>query len=83
MIQLILSGTELNFGLIILITMKDLNLIIFMIMTTTMKDWFILFEVQRKITRLESLKKITYTQMYMSQKSIKMFINEVYSKLPK
>ena len=42
-IQLILSRIELNFGLILLVTIKAQYLIIFMIMIITMKDLIILF----------------------------------------
>ena len=54
MTQLILSRTELNFGLILLLTIKVQYLITFMIIIITTKDLIILFEVQKYFLRLEN-----------------------------
>ena len=48
MMKLILSITELNFGLILLVLLRVQYLIIFMIMVITTKDWMDLFSVQRE-----------------------------------
>ena len=54
MIQLILSRTEINFGLILLVTIKLQYLIIFMIMIITMKDLIILFVDGKYFLRKEN-----------------------------
>ena len=53
-IQLILSRIELNFGLILLVTIKVQYLIIFMIMIITMKDLIILLVDGKKFPILEN-----------------------------
>ena len=53
-IQLILSITELDFGLILLVTIRVQYLIIYMILIITTKDWMELFEVQKYFLRLEN-----------------------------
>ena len=54
MTQLTLSRTELNFGLILLLTIKVQYLITFMIKIITMKDWIQLFVVGKYFLRLEN-----------------------------
>ena len=53
MIQLILSITELNFGLVLLVMLRVGYPIIFMIMNITTKVWMGLFAVQTYFLRLK------------------------------